>query len=362
MKQYKVAILGFDHIHGIQFYNCFSAHPDQYELMGCADVPWTHGVCPESSEVRMNRNVTGGRGSIRVFEDHRTLLDQKPDIVAICTPIGEYADVAVECLSRGIAVILEKPMAVNLEEALKMYRASVEHKTPLFVKWPIVWCRAFDKVHDLIREGAVGEVFRIEYRSPATLGPHSGRYTSEERAKMWWYHRDLGGGSVMDYAGYGHALLTHLYGAPAKRNVAFRKNFMVKFSDVEDYSSFMLDFGDCVGIVEGSWSTINSGEIPTGPVVYGSKGTIVADRFSSTVKVYNTFSHKFTEPDAVYETEPDDTPDIAADLYTHFTEGKPLNEMLLPEFNLTVMAALDAGIRSMSSERVEPVCDPFTLV
>ena len=177
---------------------------------------------------------------------------------------------------------------------------------------------------------------------------------------MWWFHRELGGGSIMDYAGYGHALLTYLLGKPALREFGISKNFMMPYSDAEDYSAFLMDFGDCVGCVEGSWSTVNSGEIPTGPVVYGSDGVLVADRFSPEVKLYRRFDHKFTPPDAVYTVDADDFPDIADDLYRHLVHGHPVSELMLRDFNLTVMAELDAGIRSLSTGAAEPVSIPET--
>jgi hypothetical protein len=34
----------------------------------------------------------------------------------------------------------------------------------------------------------------------------------------------------------------------------------------------LLDFGDGVGLLEGSWSSFNPAEIPSGPIIYGSDG------------------------------------------------------------------------------------------
>lgn len=358
MKKLTVGIIGFDHIHARQFRDSFLRHPEQYDILGCADVPAKDGSYPEDSEVRRLRNLGGDFGTL--YANYRDLLDLRPDVVAVCSTISRYPDMAEECCARGIVSVVEKPMAVSLKDAMRMYRSSEGYGVPLFVKWPIIWCRAFERVRELIREGAVGRVLRIQYRSPATLGPHSGRYTPEERRKMWWFHRELGGGSIMDYAGYGHALLTYLLGKPALREFGISKNFMMPYSDAEDYSAFLMDFGDCVGWVEGSWSTVNSGEIPTGPVVYGSDGVLVADRFSPEVKLYRRFDHKFTPPDAVYTVDADDFPDIADDLYRHLVHGHPVSELMLRDFNLTVMAELDAGIRSLSTGAAEPVSIPET--
>ena len=150
-------------------------------------------------------------------------------------------------------------------------------------------------------------------------------------------------------------MATWIFGRQAERVSGIRNNFLRGFSDVEDYVNYTLDFGRGVADVEGSWSTINTGEIPSGPVVYGSKGTIVADRYGSEVKVYKGFSHTFTEPTNVYTlrawNELEYT--LPVNIYDHIVYKKPLYEMITPEFNIKALAALDAGIRSSYSGKWE---------
>jgi predicted dehydrogenase len=50
------------------------------------------------------------------FVDHRSLID-KVDAVSIAVPTGFHHEVAKDFLSEGIDVLLEKPIAVNLEQA-----------------------------------------------------------------------------------------------------------------------------------------------------------------------------------------------------------------------------------------------------
>ena len=106
----------------------------------------------------------------------------------------------------------------------------------------------------------------------------------------------------------------------------------------------MLDFGDGVGLLEGSWSTYNSGEVPSGPVLHGTDGTIVCDRYSSVVKVYKKKSHAPIPPTEVIELERDrQTELLGAHLARVLRGEEEPDEMLAPEINLAVVAALDAG-------------------
>ncbi len=159
-------------------------------------------------------------------------------------------------------------------------------------------------------------------------------------------------------------LTTWIAGKTAKRVAGFKKNFTMKqFPAIEDYSVFSIDFGDSMGLIEGSWSTMSNGEIKTGPIVYGSKGVIVADRFDPEVKVYLDVIPYVPSPPAneVYTTGgPLDIPDdAAANLYRHLELREPLNEMISADFNMKVMAAFDAGIRSCESGNIENIIEPF---
>ena len=104
--------------------------------------------------------------------------------------------------------------------------------------------------------------------------------------------------------------------------------------------------------MESSWSTFNSGEIPTGPVVFGTKGTLVSDRYTNAVKVYDTPSHDLKAADKIYEYN-GETEDSGSNILNHFINGTPLNELLTLEFNMKAMAALDAGIKSCKSGKNE---------
>jgi GFO/IDH/MocA oxidoreductase family protein len=46
------------------------------------------------------------------FADHHQLVDVvAPDVVHVCTPHHQHADIAIDCLRAGLGVLLEKPLA-----------------------------------------------------------------------------------------------------------------------------------------------------------------------------------------------------------------------------------------------------------
>ncbi|MBQ8804031.1 MAG: Gfo/Idh/MocA family oxidoreductase [Tyzzerella sp.] len=357
MKKLRIALIGLSHVHIAQLTRDFLNYPEEVEVVGAADVP---PYTVNESEIG-NRMKFLAKREIPIWEDYKELLKQDIDIAIVCTVINSYPEIVEETMAMNIHTIVEKPMALTMENARRMYRAYKASKAQLIINWPVAWYPTFRKVKELVDAGVAGEVYRVQYRSPATYGPFSQKVMDPaDLAQSWWYKSELGGGSLSDYAGYGCLLTTWISGQTAKRVSGFKKNFKNPFSDIEDYSVLSIDFGSCLGLVEGSWSTLSNGEIPTGPVVYGSKAVIVADRFDPAVKVYTDFIPYQPSPKPNVEYMTEECPDkLARNILDFIKEGAELCELVTPEFNMKVMAAYDAGIRSCASGQIETCADPF---
>lgn len=355
-RKIRTALIGLEHVHASMFVNNFSRY-EEIEWIGMAEIS---GFSEDMIQKHIQKNL-GSMTELAYWEDYRELLKQNLDLVLVCSSVQGHVQIVEEALAMGIHTVVEKPMALNMEDARRMYRAYKKSTAQLIINWPIAWFPAFRKAKELAECGCIGDILRVQYRSPATIGPFKpGECTPKELADWWWFQHEKGGGSICDYAGYGCVLAAWITGKKAKRVSGFKKNFLIPFSDVEDYSVFTIDFGDSVGLIEGSWSTMSNGQIPTGPVIYGSKGVIVADRFDPAVKVYTDFiPYKPTpEPNEVYVTEPIED-NLAANVIHFILDGTLLYEMVTPEFNMRAQAILDAGRRSCESGQIENAEDPL---
>ena len=355
MDKLRIALLGTAHPHAIGFWRAFKDFPDEMEFIGYADVPPYDDQEPVA-KARENLGQTA-MDTIPHYENYKELLAQKPDLALISTDNRTHADIACEAMELGIAAMVEKPMAISYADAARMLRCSRKNKVMLAVNWPIAWFPSFNKAKELVDAGRVGKVMRVTYRSPATWGPYSygpdGVLPPKEfLGTTWWYRRENGGGSLLDYACYGAALSTWIFGKQAERVSGIRKNFEMQEFDIEDYSAMLLDFGNGVGLLEGSWSTYNCGEVPSGPVIHGTNGTIVCDRHSSLLKLYTTRSHGPNAPSEILDCGTS-LPELnlARNVLDHLTKGTPLHPLLEPERNAAIMAALDAGRTSADTGR-----------
>jgi len=79
------------------------------------------GVCDVDEAARMRAEEQG----FPTHSDWRELIEtERPDAVIVATPPHQHAEPAIYALQQGLHVLLEKPMAVTLEEALRIYEAA----------------------------------------------------------------------------------------------------------------------------------------------------------------------------------------------------------------------------------------------
>ena len=86
------------------------------------------------------------------------LSDEKVDAVIVCVPERFHCETVIECLEAGKHVLCEKPMAMNVEEARRMFRAWKESGKILSVAFSQRFYPEYRIAKKMIREGAIGRV------------------------------------------------------------------------------------------------------------------------------------------------------------------------------------------------------------
>lgn len=350
MKKIRTAFFGLAHPHVGALVKTVANYSDDFEMIGFAEYPMPS---PDPTQYEKRRKHLTEKYGMKEY-DWQELIAQKPDFAVVNSDNASREALCCALLEAGIHVLDEKPMAMTYEAAAHMVKTAKEHGVLMLTNWPIAWFPAFRKAKELADAGKIGKIMRVTYRSPATWGPFSyspdGQLPpDEELNQSWWYHAENGGGSILDYACYGAMLSTWIFGHQAEKVSGMTKNFGVKFSNVEDYSAMMLDFGDGIGLLEGSWSTYNPGEVPTGPIIHGTEGVIVCDRHTSTVKLYQGRTHTPMAPTVVIDCGLDRQSELLGAHLAHVLRGGEPDVFLAPETNLAVVAALDAGRESANT-------------
>ncbi|MCS7145235.1 MAG: Gfo/Idh/MocA family oxidoreductase [Nitrososphaerota archaeon] len=105
----------------------------------------------------------------KIYTDYKRLLDaEELDAVSICTPTITHAEIALECIRRGCVVLVEKPMASTLREALEILDAVKSFRGKLMVGFIERFNPAVRYMLSAISEGVIGTPLTIAARR---IGP-----------------------------------------------------------------------------------------------------------------------------------------------------------------------------------------------
>jgi glucose-fructose oxidoreductase len=153
----------------------------------------------------------------RVFTDIEACIrTTRPDLALLCPATARHAEMVERVADLGVDILLEKPFAASLADADRMLAAVAKAGTRLAVNWPLRWYPPHVTTKRLIDEGVIGEVLEVHFydgnRGPlyhrADKVVVSDDEVRREKPGSWWYKRESGGGSLLDYLGYGATLGT----------------------------------------------------------------------------------------------------------------------------------------------------------
>ena len=145
---------------------------------------------------------------IKAYGDYDQMLnDPQIDAVCICTPSGFHAENALKALKAGKNVVLEKPMALNTEDADKIIAACDETGKKLTVICQLRFSDDILQVKKLISENAFGKIVMCNL---------SMKYWRDEEyyaSSPWKGTRKFdGGGALMNQGIHGIDLLLYIMG------------------------------------------------------------------------------------------------------------------------------------------------------
>lgn len=115
-----------------------------------------------------------------VFSDVQEMLEKAEfDILDVVTPSHTHRELALAAMRRGKHVLLEKPMAITLEDCKAIVAAAEEHQVHLAVGHELRLSSQWGRVKEIINAGTIGEpqyVLVELSRKPYRLGANGWRY------------------------------------------------------------------------------------------------------------------------------------------------------------------------------------------
>ena len=138
-----------------------------FGVIGCGSISNCHiGSILQMSDARLvgvtdiNKNArehTAEKYNIQVYDSAEELVRSKDvDIVCICTPSGLHAPMAILAANAGKHLIIEKPLALNLNEVDNIARACVKSNVKATVIFQLRYSDGVKTVKNIIEKGFLG--------------------------------------------------------------------------------------------------------------------------------------------------------------------------------------------------------------
>ncbi|MDQ1266296.1 MAG: Gfo/Idh/MocA family oxidoreductase [Bacteroidota bacterium] len=215
-----------------------------------------------------DRNKSKSRSVAEKYEvpyichDFEELLDiEGLEAVDICTSTDSHCEIAVACLKRGINVLIEKPIARNLDETIKISKAAKESGAKAMVAMNSRFRYDAKMLKNYIHTGEIGDVFYIR-----------GGWLQQKRNSEWLHQIERAGGGVLLDLGISIMdSMLWIYNFPKIKSVQ-ASIFHHLTKEVEDVcvASVLFENGS-IATLEVSWS-LYSARTNYFFFIHGSKG------------------------------------------------------------------------------------------
>jgi predicted dehydrogenase len=241
----RVAIVGLVHGHVHGFFED-SLHSPEIQIVGVVE-PDRHLLDAAATRYSFDRGL--------LFTDVEEMISKvHPQAVLIYTNTYDHRRVVEICARHGVHVMMEKPLAVSLNDALAIEKAAHAGKIHVLVNYETSWYRSNHAAYDLVHEGALGDVRKVVvhdgHSGPKEIGV-------EPEFLTWLTDPKLNGaGALFDFGCYGADLMTWLMNGERPQTVtAVTQRIKPQiYSRVDDEATIVLTYPKAQAIVQASWN------------------------------------------------------------------------------------------------------------
>jgi len=191
-----------------------------------------------------------------VHSSLEAMLDQaKPEAVVAFTNTADHAAVVAACAHRKIPVMMEKPLAISVEQARAIEKAAAESGIPVLVNYETTWYPSNHAAYALAKEAkALGEIRKVVihdgHRGPREIGVQPEFFTWLTDPKL------NGAGALYDFGCYGANLMTWLMddARPVSVTAVTQRIKPEVYPKVDDEATVILEYPGAQAIIQASWN------------------------------------------------------------------------------------------------------------
>lgn len=335
-KPFRVAIVGLVHGHVAGFLGPALKRSD-IQIVGIAE--------PDQQLARRYANEFNLNPQWLYSDVDQMLTKAQPQAVLVYTDTRDHRRVVEAAARHRIPVMMEKPLAVSVEDSLAIHRAADAAQIPVLVNFETTWYPSNTAVYELVRAGALGDVRKVVihdgHRGPKEIG-----VAPEFLAWLTDPERN-GAGALFDFGCYGADLMTWLMkgAAPITVTAVTQQLKPEVYPHVDDEATIILTYPGAQAIIQASWNwPFDRKDME----VYGETGDAITVGRDD-LRVRRKGEDREERQPAPALTPPYDDP-ISYLIAVASGEAKPTGLSAL-DTNMTVVRILDAARESAKSGR-----------
>lgn len=290
----------------------------RYALIGCGRISPNHiaAAIQNGLEVVAVCDLIQGRmdeiahafklsDSTKKYTDYREMLkNEKPQLVAIATESGSHAQIALDCIEAGCHLIIEKPIALSLQDADAIIQKSKEKNVKVCACHQNRFNKSVQKIREAIEKGRFGRLFH---------GAAHVRWNRGEeyyRQAPWRGTWEQDGGALMNQCIHNIDLLRWMMGNDIVEVTGMTANLNHPYIEAEDLGLALIKFANgAYGIIEGT-TYIYPSNLEETLYIFGEKGTIKAGGKSVNIIEEWMFEDGLDDPEKIKATYHENPPNV----------------------------------------------------
>ena len=270
----------------------------KYALIGCGRIAINHviaavnnkldfvAVCdvlPEAMENLLAKKELNKEESINRYTDYKEMLaKEQPELVSIATESGLHAEIALYCIEHGVNVIIEKPMAMNIDDAQSIIDLAKEKGVKVSACHQNRFNIAVQKLRKAIDEKRFGKL------SHGSIHVRWNRNENYYKQAPWRGTWAQDGGALMNQCIHGIDLLRWMMGEDIVEVYGQTRQQFHDYLEAEDLGMAVLTFANgAVATIEGT-TNVYPQNLEETLYIFGETGTAkLGGKSTNTIDVWD---------------------------------------------------------------------------
>lgn len=261
MNKLKYALIGCGRI-SPNHIAAVLANQDKLDLVAICDVD-TERLDYIQNEFKLD--------GVNRYTDYKKMLEENIlDLVAIATNSGAHAEIAIDCIKAKANIIIEKPIALSLEDADKIGKLADEYGVKVSACHQNRFNKSIQKIRSAVEEKRFGKLFHATAHIRWNRGED---YYSQAKWRGRW---DDDGGALMNQCIHNIDLLRWMMGDEITEVFAYTDRLCHDYIQAEDLGMALVRFKNgSYGIVEGT-TNVYPKNLEETLYIFGETGTVKA--------------------------------------------------------------------------------------